>query len=63
MAALAILKSAEKSAGLKLKNTLRFETKDKEVPDRVSFGKNVLFEALSLRPEDIFCLQQNLTSG
>ncbi|KAL7400037.1 hypothetical protein ABVT39_005641 [Epinephelus coioides] len=62
-AASAVLQSAEKSAGLNLKNTLRFETKDKEVPDRVSFGKKVLFEALSLRPEDIFCLQQNMTSG
>lgn len=61
MASPATRQSADTSAGLSLKNSLRFELKDKgmSMPNRVAFGRDVLFEALKLKPEDIFCLQQN----
>lgn len=61
MEASAAHQSADTSAGLSSNNSLRFELKDKEIPmpKRVTFGRHVLFEALKLKPENIFCLQQN----
>ncbi|KAL7401365.1 hypothetical protein ABVT39_026944 [Epinephelus coioides] len=54
--------SANIRAGLK--NTLRFKWKSQnQILDRVSFGREILFDILKMRPDDIYCLQQNKTEG
>lgn len=46
------------------RNTLRFELmeKDTQLHDRITFGRRILFEALKIQPEKIFCLQQSTAS-
>lgn len=46
------------------RNTLRFELmeKDTQFHDRITFGRRILFEALKIQPEEIFCLQQSAAS-
>lgn len=44
-----------------MKNTLRFDLIDKDsaFQDRITFGRRILFDALNIQPEEIYCLQQS----
>lgn len=46
------------------RNTLRFELleKDTSFHDRITFGRRIIFEALKIQPEEIYCLQQSTAS-
>lgn len=46
------------------RNTLRFELMDKEEDfhDRINFGRRILYDALKVQPEEIYCLQQSTAS-
>lgn len=43
------------------KNTLRFDliNKDTAFQDRITFGRRILFDALNIQPEEVYCLQQS----
>lgn len=47
-----------------MRNTLRFALKDKDAAfqDRITFGRRILFDALQIQPEEIYCLQQSITN-